>query len=154
MDGAKTQGILQPTEDSGLDIRQLPGHDFADSRLFVTPSAFRFMTFKTETIDNDGKLVVNNDNSVASIRSKYYRGSTGTVWASDDIQNRIKRPELHEIDDNGHNIAARKVFAAITMYIPRGGHFHSKVIGMLVAFLGYKILILVFLGSSGKFLEN
>ena len=34
-----------------------------------------------------------------------------------DIQNRIKRPELHQIDDNGHGIAARKVFAAITMYI-------------------------------------
>ena len=29
--------------------------------------------------------------------------------------------------------------------------FHSKVIGMLVIFLGYKILILAFLGSSGKF---
>ena len=37
---------------------------------------------------------------------------------------------------------------------PGGGHFHSKMIGMLVVFLGYKILILVFLGSSGKFLEN
>ena len=117
MDAAKTQGILQPTEDSGLDIRQLPGNDFANSRLFVTPSAFRFMTFKTETIDNDEKLVVNNDNSIASICPKHYRRSTRTVWASGDIQNRIKRPELHEIDDNGHEIAERKVFAAITMYI-------------------------------------
>ena len=36
-----------------------------------------------------------------------------------------------------------------------GGHFHSKVIGMLVVFFRvYKILTLVFLGSSGKFLEN
>ena len=34
---------------------------------------------------------------------------------------------------------------------PRGLYFHGKVIGMLVVFLGYKILILVFLGSSGKF---
>ena len=117
MDGAKTQGILQYTKDSSLDIRQLPGHDFADSRLFVMPSAFRCVTFKTETIDNDEKLVVNNDNSVASIGPKHYRGSTGTVWASDGIQNRIKQPELHEIDDNGHDIAARKVFAAITVYI-------------------------------------
>ena len=34
----------------------------------------------------------------------------------------------------------------------RGGlYFHGKVIGMLVVFLGYKILILVFLGSSRKF---
>ena len=34
---------------------------------------------------------------------------------------------------------------------PPGGHFHGKMIGMLVAFLGYEILILVFLGFSGKF---
>ena len=38
--------------------------------------------------------------------------------------------------------------------IPGRGHFHSKVIGMLVVFLGYKIMILLFLGSSGKCLEN
>ena len=31
---------------------------------------------------------------------------------------------------------------------PRGLYFHGKVIGMLVVFLGKKILILVFLGSS------
>ena len=46
----------------------------------------------------------------------------------------------------------------VVLYCPRGGggrgHFQSKVIGMLVLFLGFKILILVFLGSSGKFLEN
>ena len=34
---------------------------------------------------------------------------------------------------------------------PRGLYFHGKVVGMLVVFLEYKILILVFLGSSGKF---
>ena len=34
---------------------------------------------------------------------------------------------------------------------PRGLYFRGKVIGMLVVLLGYKILILVFLGSSGKF---
>ena len=38
------------------------------------------------------------------------------------------------------------------MFSARGrGHFHGKVIGMLVVFLGYKILILVFLGYSGQF---
>ena len=47
----------------------------------------------------------------------------------------------------------------VVLYCPPGrggGHFQSKVIGMLVVFLGYKILILVFfnLGSSGKFLKN
>ena len=34
---------------------------------------------------------------------------------------------------------------------PLGLYFHGKVIDMLVVFLGHKILILVFLGSSGKF---
>ena len=68
-----------------MDIRQFSVHDFADSRLFMTPSAFRFMTSKTETIDNNENPVVNNDYSVASIRSKNYRESTGTVWASDDV---------------------------------------------------------------------
>ena len=58
MDGTKPQRILQPTEESGLQIRQLPGHDFADSGLFITPSAFRFMTFKQETIENEEKVVV------------------------------------------------------------------------------------------------
>ena len=42
---------------------------------------------------------------------------TETIKQFDDIQNRIKRPELLEIDDNGHDIAARKVFASITTYI-------------------------------------
>ena len=35
---------------------------------------------------------------------------------------------------------------------PGGGHFHSKVIGMLVVFLGYKILILVFFRVFWKIL--
>ena len=34
---------------------------------------------------------------------------------------------------------------------PRALYFHGKVIGMLVVFLGYKILILVFFRVSGKF---
>ena len=34
---------------------------------------------------------------------------------------------------------------------PWGLYFHGKVIGMLVVFLGHKILVLVFLGSSAKF---
>ena len=39
----------------------------------------------------------------------------------------------------------------VVKYNPPGLYFHGKVIGMLVVFLGYKILILVFLGSAGKF---
>ena len=39
----------------------------------------------------------------------------------------------------------------LNTFIPQG-HFHSKVIGMLVSyFLGYKIMILVLFGSSGNF---
>ena len=117
MDGTKSQRILQPTEESGFQIRQLPGHDFADSRLFITPSAFRFMTFKQETTENEEKVVVEDDNSMVSMRPKFYNRSDGTAWSSDDILNYTKRPDLHEVGGNGHSAKVRQVFAAISMHV-------------------------------------
>ena len=117
MDGTKSQRILQHTEERGLQIRQLPGHDFANNRLFITPSAFRFMTFKQETIEHEEKVVVEDDNSMVSMCPKFYNRSDGTVWSSDDILNYIKRPDLHEVSGNGHSVKVRQVFAAISMHV-------------------------------------
>ena len=36
--------MFQQTEESGLESRAIPGHDVSDSRLYVTPSAYRFMS--------------------------------------------------------------------------------------------------------------
>ena len=118
MDGTKSQRILQPTEENGLQIRQLWGHDFADSRLFITPSAFCFMTFiKQETVENEEKVVLEDDNSMVSMRPKFYNRSDGTAWSSDDILNYTKRPHLHEVSRNGHSVKVRQVFAAVSMHV-------------------------------------
>ena len=117
MDGTKSQRILQPTEESGLQIRQLLGHDLADSRLFITPSAFRFMTFKLEKIENEEKVVDEDDNSMVSMRPNFYNRSDGTALSSDDILNYTKRPDLHQVSGNGHSVKVRQVFAAISMHV-------------------------------------
>ena len=98
MDGTKSHiyRILQPTEESRLQIRQLPCHDFADNRLFITPSAFRFRTFKRETIEHEEKVVVEDNNSMVSMRPKFYNRIDGTAWSSDDILKYKKRPDIHE----------------------------------------------------------
>ena len=54
MDGTKHQSLFQPTEESGLSTRALPSHDFCDARLYVTPSAYRFMSHEVKEVD--GKL--------------------------------------------------------------------------------------------------
>lgn len=55
MDGTKHQSLFQPTEESGLSARALPSHDFCDARLYVTPSAYWFMTHEVKEVD--GKLL-------------------------------------------------------------------------------------------------
>ena len=50
-----------------------------------------------------------------------------------------------------HTKSKASAYEYCSKYCPWGLYFHGKVIGMLVIFLGYKILILVFLGSSGNF---
>jgi len=53
MDGTKHQSLLQPTEESGLSTRALPSHDFCDSRLYITPSAYRFMSHEVKEMDGE-----------------------------------------------------------------------------------------------------
>ena len=51
MEETKHQSMFQPTEESGLERRALPGHDFCDSRLYITPSAYRFMSHEIKDVD-------------------------------------------------------------------------------------------------------
>lgn len=53
MDGTKLQSLLQPTEESGLTIRALPSHEFGDPRLYITPSAYRFMSHEVKQMDSN-----------------------------------------------------------------------------------------------------
>ena len=75
------------------------------------------MTFKQETIENEEKVVVEDDNSMVSMCPKFYNRSDGTAWSSDDILNYTKRPDLHEVSGNGHSVKVRQVFASISMHV-------------------------------------
>ena len=75
------------------------------------------MTFKQETIENEEKVVVEDDNSMVSMRPKFYNRNDGTAWSSDDILNYTKRPDLHEVSGNGHSVKVRQAFAAIFMHV-------------------------------------
>jgi len=64
MDGTRHQSLLQPTEESGLSIRALPSHDFCDNRLYITPSAYRFMSYEVKEVDGELYIFftrINND---------------------------------------------------------------------------------------------
>ena len=50
----------------------------------VTPSSFRVMTGHQEVIDCKLHLVNDTDQTIVTVRPKYYIGSSGSVWASDN----------------------------------------------------------------------
>ena len=55
---------------------KLPQHDFPVAKVCQTPSSFRVMTWKTEIINGEEKLIKEIDQSMVTIRPKYYIGST------------------------------------------------------------------------------
>ena len=77
MDGTKHQSLLQPTEESGLSIRALPSHDFCDSRLFITPSAYRFMSHEVKEVDGELYIFstrINNEHYMKAF-TKHFKSS-------------------------------------------------------------------------------
>ena len=89
MDGTKHQSLLQPTEESGLSIKALPSHDFCDNRLYVTPSAYRFLSHEVKEVDGELHIFftkINHDhyeclksNSSSPCLSKYAYKFTGQI---------------------------------------------------------------------------
>ena len=51
-----------------------------------TPASFRFIRQHTEKIEEKEELISDQDQSVVIIRPKYYIGSCGSVWASDEMR--------------------------------------------------------------------
>ncbi len=60
-----------------------------------------------------------DDQSVVVVRPKYYVGSSGSEWASNQIEIRHTYPHLYEMGDNlqQHSIAIRRFGACVTDYI-------------------------------------
>ncbi|CAB3980479.1 RNA-directed DNA polymerase from transposon X-element [Paramuricea clavata] len=109
--GTKHQSLLQPTEESGLTIRALPSHNFGDPRLYVTPSAYRFMSHKVKQMDGIQRVVLKDDSSVVTVRPKQYVGSSGSVWAWEHVYLQWKHPQLYEVHGQTLNPALRTLSA-------------------------------------------
>ena len=107
MTGLKHSGMLMPSDETKQP--QLPQHDWADKKLYQTPSAHRFMEKEETGVEIDGydQLQTVHDTSVVTIRPKYYIGSSGSVWASDYMHIRYMRPDLYEIENEGDETSYR-----------------------------------------------
>ena len=74
--------------------RKLPLHDFPVNKVYVTPSSFRVMKWKVESINGIDNLVRTEDQSLVTVRPKYYVGSSGSVWASELLRIYYEEPGL------------------------------------------------------------
>lgn len=62
-----------------------------------TPSpSFRFIRGKVANIDGEQKFVHQEDQTVVTVRPKSYTGSSGSVWASDQLKIKWEVPQLFE----------------------------------------------------------
>lgn len=106
------KAYLKPEASDGLDKfrvfqtvdvskqRQLPKYDFAQAKLNITPSSHRFFSKEITSVDSKVEMVMDEDENVCVFRPKFYTGSSGSVWASEDRRIRHEKPNLYEIPDN------------------------------------------------------
>ncbi len=59
--------------------RALPQHDFNEPKVNQTPASFRFIKGHIEKIEGKQSLISSSDQTVVTIRPKYYIGSSGSV---------------------------------------------------------------------------
>ena len=100
MMGSQRGCIIMPSDETQQP--KLPQHDWAQSELYITPSAHRFIDKEGAgmTVDGYEQLKTKCDTSVVTIRPKHYIGSSGSVWASDYMHIRYVRPDLFEKEDS------------------------------------------------------
>ena len=105
--------ILELSDEEKQNKR--PQHDFPVAKVCQTPSSFRVMTWKTEIINGEEKLIKETDQSMVTIRPKYYIGSTGSVWAGDLLKLRYEGPKLFELKENSqcYSIPVRQCLSQI-----------------------------------------
>ncbi|CAG2257868.1 unnamed protein product [Mytilus edulis] len=108
----KAGKILTLTDESRQ--RKLPQHDFATPEVYQSPSSFRLMTWKTETIQGKERLIKDHDQSCVVVRPKFYVGSSGCVWGSDLLRLRYEKPDLFEMSpERGESIQDKQFYAMV-----------------------------------------
>lgn len=101
MTSTASQKVSHTTEASGIQPRQLPMHAFYEPKFCQTPAAQRYMTRTVAVRDGTPELILDDDDTVFTIRPKAYVGSSGSAWASDHMRVHSKLPHLLEIPGTG-----------------------------------------------------
>ena len=94
----KKTGIYQPTDFNAA--RKLPKYHWVNEQVYVTPSTHRLFTKEPRKVDETEFFVMSEDDSFVFIRTKGFVGSSGSVWAREDMELRAFRPDLYEVESS------------------------------------------------------
>ena len=89
------KGVIYDVSDPSKE-KQLTQQDFSESKVYQTPSSFRFIKGPVEDIKDEQKFVHEEDQTIVTVRPKGYIGSSGSVWASDQLHIKWEVPQLFE----------------------------------------------------------
>ena len=81
MASARNQKVFQSVDENVS--RKLPKYDFPQSMLIITPDTHRFMEKEVCTVENKEEIKTVNDQTILFVRSKYFVGSSASVWSSE-----------------------------------------------------------------------
>ncbi|CAC5408328.1 unnamed protein product [Mytilus coruscus] len=103
------KAYIKPEASDGLDkfrvflstdtntMKRLPKYDFANAKLNITPGSHRYMEKNITNVNGEASIMLTKDQSVCVMRPKFYVGSSGSVWASEDRRLRVVKPDLYEV---------------------------------------------------------
>ena len=94
MTGARNVRIFQPSDDDAA--RKLPKYDFPLNMVNIVPATYRIMSKEVKNINDKLETQIILDSCSVFFRSKYFLGSSGTVWASEFMRLRYLQPYLFE----------------------------------------------------------
>ena len=89
----------------------------------VTPGAFRIMSKEIHKIDSKDEVKITEDASFVFSKSKYFLGSTGTVWASHFMRLRYQEPQCFEINNETANLRSKQFQCICTLLSDKISYF-------------------------------
>ena len=99
MDSVRKQKILTTVNEELA--RKFKKYDFPNSMLSCTPGVYLYMTKSLkEDEKNNTILAVDSQDIVVAVKSKYWNGSSGSVWSSHSMENRHREAVLHEVSNS------------------------------------------------------
>lgn len=97
MNHARNQRILTLSADERA--RKLPLHDWPERKMYITPSANRIFSKVGETIEDNEKLITDEDYHFVFTGPNFFIGSSGSVWASETVNLRYLYLNIFEMSE-------------------------------------------------------